>query len=150
MSKELAPQISTWYRDWFRNERLYDAWARRHGLNYTELFVLYVLNSTGGCTPSYISEFLSVSKQTVNSTLGRLEKQQRIRRVPSSTDGRSRMVLLSETGEKWVGELMRELSAMEYRAFGRLSEDEIARMIALNGKLTDSISSEMQEEARHD
>ena len=148
MERDLAPLIATWYKDWFRNERLYDVWARQHGLNYSSLFTLYVLNSTGGCTPSYIAVFLSISKQTVNSMLGRLEKKLLIKRVPSSTDGRSCMVLLSDNGVRWVSDLMQALTTMEYHAFGRLTENEVRQMIELDGKLTDSISEEMQEEAK--
>ena len=58
------------------------------------------------------------------------------------------MVLLSDNGVRWVSDLMQALTTMEYHAFGRLTENEVRQMIELDGKLTDSISEEMQEEAK--
>ncbi|MDO4546761.1 MAG: MarR family transcriptional regulator [Clostridia bacterium] len=145
MSCDIAQFIDRWYRDWFRNERMYDEWARRHGLNYTEMFALYVLNATDGCTPKYVAEFLSVSKQTINGVLDRLERRQLIERIPSAVDRRSRVVRLTGEGAQRVKMLLGELAQMEKRAFSRFTDVEIANMIELNSKLTDYIVQEMQQ-----
>ncbi len=146
MSEEYSSQIAVWYRDWFRNERLYDAWAKRHGYNYNELFVLYLLNSTGGCTPSYIAEFLSLSKQSVNSILNRLDKRRMILRIRSDRDRRRCLIVLTPEAASSVSDMMAELGRLEDRAFGKLGKDNIRKMIELNSRLTDSFMVTMQEE----
>ena len=145
MTSRIAPLIDTWYKDWFRNEQMYNNWARKHGLNYNELFAVYVLHSTRGCTPSHIAQFLSISKQTVNSLLGRLEKRGIITRVPSPQDRRSCLVMLNPEGTAWAEEILDDLKAVEYRVFSSFSQEELEHMIDINTRLTDRFSAEMQE-----
>ena len=148
MADNYSSQIAIWYRDWFRNERLYDAWARRHGYNYNELFVLYLLNSTGGCTPSYMAEFLSLSKQSVNGILNRLDQRQMIRRIRSDPDRRKCLIVLTPEAAQSVAGIMAELGEIENRVFGSLGKDNIGKMIELNCRLTDSFMVTMQEEEK--
>ena len=145
MTERIAPMIDIWYRDWFRNEQLYNDWARRHGMNYNELFTLHVLHATGGCTPSYIAQFLSISKQTVNSLLGRLEKRGMILRLPSLEDRRSCMIRLSESGAAQAEEILRELKEIEYRVFSSFTQEELQTMIDINTRLTDRFSVALKE-----
>lgn len=149
MASSLLPLISQWYKDWFRADRLYNEWAHKRGLSYTSLFTLYVLSTTDGCTPSYICEFLSLSKQTVNSILGRLEKQGHIVREPSAEDKRSCIVRYTKAGKVYATQILDELSAMEHRAFGMLSHEELEVIVKLNGQLTDVIQAQMKEEDSH-
>lgn len=146
MTSHIAPLIESWYKDWFRNEQLYDRWARKHGLNYNELFTIYVLATTPGCTPSHIADFLSLSKQTVNSLLGRLEKRGMIHREPSLVDRRSCLVLLSEEGGLWAEKILGELNEIEHRVFDTFTQDELEMMVEMNARLTDGFSAEMQED----
>lgn len=147
MHDTIAPMIDIWYKDWFRNEQLYHDWARRQGLSYNELFAVHVIHATGGCTPSYVAQFLSIAKQTVNSLLGRLEKRGMIERLPSPEDKRSCVVTLSEEGSVWAGEMLRKLKEIEYRVFSSFTQEELQTMIDMNIRLTDRFSAEMREEA---
>ena len=146
MKEKIASIIDIWYKEWFRNEQLYNGWARQHGLNYNELFTLYVLHKTGGCTPSYIAQFLSIPKQTVNSLLGRLEKSGMIERLPLEEDKRSCLIRLTEAGSERAGSILRELQDIEYRVFSSFTEEELNMMIDINSRLTDRFVQEMREE----
>lgn len=146
MREKIASIIDRWYKDWFRNEQLYNDWARKKGLNYNELFTLHVLNKTGGCTPSQIAQFLSIPKQTVNSLLGRLEKSDMIERLPLEEDKRSCLIRLTEAGSEWAGSILRELQDIEYRVFSSFTEEELNMMIDINSRLTDRFVQEMREE----
>ena len=143
MKEKIASIIDIWYKEWFRNEQLYNGWARQHGLNYNELFTLHVLHKTGGCTPSYIAQFLSIPKQTVNSLLGRLEKRGVIERLPLEEDKRSCLVRLTEEGGCWADEMLTELKKIEYRVFSSFTREELEAMIDVNSRLTERFSQEM-------
>ena len=144
MKEKIASIIDVWYKEWFRNEQLYNDWARQHGLNYNELFTLYVLRKTGGCTPSYIAQFLSIPKQTVNSLLGRLEKRGVIERLPLEEDKRSCLVRLTEEGGGWADGILRRMEEIEYRVFSSFTEEELLNMIDINIRLTDRAEQEMK------
>lgn len=143
MKEKIASIIDIWYKEWFRNEQLYNGWARQHGLNYNELFTLYVLHKTGGCTPSYIAQFLSIPKQTVNSLLGRLEKRGMIERLPLEEDKRSCLIHLTEEGDGWADGILHRLEEIEYRVFSSFTEEELLNMIDINIRLTDKFVREM-------
>lgn len=146
MKKHITPFINQWYKDWFRNEQLYHNWAKKQNLTYNELFAVYVLHSTLGCTPTYIAEFLSISKQTVNSLMGRLEKKGYIQRIPSEEDRRSCTILLSEEGRIWASKMLGELEQLELRVFSSFTLEEIEMMVNMNKRLTDRFNEEMQKE----
>lgn len=144
----LPQQISVWYQDWFLVDRLYARWAQQYDLTYASLFALYALYKTGGCTPSYLAEFLSVSKQTVNSFLKSLESRKIIVREPSQLDRRSCLITLTEDGGKWTAQLMQRLAQMEERAFRCLTPEEIKTMGDINHRLAAGIQKEVQEDMR--
>ena len=104
------------------------------------------MHSTLGCTPTYIAEFLSISKQTVNSLLGRLEKKGYIQRIPSEEDRRSCTILLSEEGRIWASKMLGELEQLELRVFSSFTLEEIEMMVNMNKRLTDRFNEEMQKE----
>lgn len=146
MQAYIIPLIDIWYKDWFRNEQLYNDWARKKGLSYNELFTIHVLHATGGCTPSFIAQFLSIAKQTVNSLLGRLEKRGMITREPSSEDKRSCVVLLTEEGQAFADQILTELKDIEYCVFSSFTKEELEMMIDINSRLTDRFCTAMKEE----
>lgn len=147
MNSRIAPFIDSWYKDWFRTEQLYHIWAQKHGLNYNELFSLYVIANTGGCTPSHIAKYLSISKQTVNSLLSRLEKRGVIVREPSLTDRRSCHVMFNEEGKRWAGQVLSELKEVEHRVFDGFTQQELEMLVGLNARLTDGFRAEMLQKA---
>lgn len=147
--KELPEALRQWYRDWFLIDRLYTRWAKRYGLTYASLFTLYVLYHHDNCTPSCIAEFLSLTKQTVNSTLRRLEEDGIIAASPSQTDRRSQIVSLTEKGRQYTREVLEALYNMEERAFSGFSDRELGRIVNSNRQLAASIRREVEEDLEH-
>lgn len=146
MRDELPDNIRQWYHDWFLIDRFYTRWAKRYGLTYASLFTLYTLHTCPECTPSYIAEFLSLSKQTVASTLRRMEEKGLARSETSARDRRSQIIILTEKGKAFAGEVMTELYAMEQRAFARLTDGEIREMVRVNRQLASAIQAELEED----
>ena len=146
MLDELHEYIRQWYRDWFLIDRFYTIWAKQYDLTYASLFTLYALHNRRECTPSCIAEFLSLSKQTVASTLRRMEDKGLIRSETSRRDRRSQIVTLTDKGKAFADEVMTSLYAMEQRAFARLEDGEITEMVRINRKLASAIQAELEED----
>lgn len=146
MSEGLPEYIRQWYQDWFLIDRFYTRWAKRYGLTYASLFTLYVLHSQPSCTPSYIADFLSLSKQTVASTLRRMEEKGLIAAETSELDRRSQIITLTKEGKAFADEVMASLYAMETKAFAHLTKEEIAGMVCINRKLACAIQDELEED----
>ncbi len=146
MRDELPDNIRQWYHDWFLIDRFYTRWAKRYDLTYASLFTLYVLHGHHGCTPTYIAEFLSLSKQTVASTLRRMEEKGLVRHEESKRDRRSQIVILTEKGKAFADGVMTDLYAMEQRAFARLTDGEIREMVRINRQLASAIQAELEED----
>ena len=146
MQDGLPEYLRQWYRDWFLIDRFYTTWAKRYDLTYASLFTLYALHTQRECTPSHIAEFLSLSKQTVASTLRRMEDKELIRSETSSSDRRSQIVTLTEKGRAFADKVMTSLYAMEQRAFSRLTDTEIGEMVRINSRLASAIQAELEED----
>ena len=116
MRDELPDNIRQWYHDWFLIDRFYTRWAKRYDLTYASLFTLYVLHGHHGCTPTYIAEFMSLSKQTVASTLRRMEEKGLVRHEESKRDRRSQIVILTEKGKALMENTVGQIHAAEVHA----------------------------------
>ncbi|HEX2927987.1 MAG TPA: helix-turn-helix domain-containing protein, partial [Ruminiclostridium sp.] len=72
---EIQAQIQSWYTQWLLVDRLYAAFAQRHGITSTAMFVLrMLLIMPESCTQCEICNSLTLPKQTVSCLLESLEK----------------------------------------------------------------------------
>lgn len=55
--------LDIYYQSWFKINDIYRVWAKKHGIQDTTLFVLYVINeSSPYCTQNEIRDKLSLPK----------------------------------------------------------------------------------------
>lgn len=101
-----------------RLERLNDealgAVCRRHGVSAAEFRVLAVLSHGGAgqaLRPTEISRWIVQTTGGLTSTLGRLERSGRVRRVPDPADGRVLLVEATPEGESFHSRLLADVEA---------------------------------------
>ena len=58
-----------------RQDELYAAVSKRHGLSYHTAMTLYALDQDEGCTQKEIAKTWLIPKQTVNTVVKELERQ---------------------------------------------------------------------------
>ena len=77
------------------------------GLTTVQWAVLGALSRSGyeeGIAFNDLTEYLIVSRQSLDGVLKRLEREGHVRRIPHPGDGRARMILLTDKGrEFWEG-----------------------------------------------
>ena len=105
---------------------LYDRFAKQHALNANSLMVLMVLHySAEPRNQRFISDALSLPKQTVGSIFLKRKEAGYLAEKPSPEDARAKDIILTEQGARFCDEVFEELRALESRAFQTVDVAEI-------------------------
>lgn len=116
----------------------YEMYARKYGLTAKELFVLDIIwFSEDGCLQSEICERLSASKQTVSAIIKKFWIQDYISLTESKDDRRNKVVRLTDSGIRYVKEIIPPAAEAEVDAMCRLSDSDIAELLRITAKFSD-------------
>jgi DNA-binding MarR family transcriptional regulator len=80
--------------------RFYDTHLEPTGLRITQFLTLAALNELGSAAVNALAERLDIERTAMGKMLGFLEQDGLVRIRPSPTDGRSRLVELTEEGRR--------------------------------------------------
>lgn len=140
-SKEkINQQIDSYYNSWFEINNIYHVWAKRHGMQETTLFVLYVINNTEPyCTQSQICSKLFLPKQTVSQILSGIEKDGYILKEPNTNDRRNKIIRFTERGTSFANSILEELKLAEIEAFNQMSQEQRRTVVESFALLTNSL-----------
>lgn len=124
-------------------EALYHQAALKLGLSDSVMFVLYMIHDMGdGCRLQDICTQSGISKQTINSALRKLEKEEILYLTPDG--GKAKRVHLTEKGRMLMEKTVARLYRAECAAFGEWSEAEISQYLALMEKYNNAIRREIE------
>lgn len=140
-SKEkINQQIDSYYNSWFEINNIYHVWAKRHSMQETTLFVLYVINNTEPyCTQSQICSKLFLPKQTVSQILSGLEKDGYILKEPNINDRRNKIIRFTERGTSFANSILEALKLAEIEAFNQMSQEQRRTVVESFALLTNSL-----------
>ena len=111
-------------------DSLYHRLAKHFGLSDSAFWIVYTLEAfQTPITQTELCGNLSLSKQTVNSSLKQLEQEGHIRL--SGGPGRRKYLELTPKGRELAARTARPVLAAEERAFHRMSPEEQANALAL-------------------
>lgn len=99
---------------------VYIEWAKRHGLSYNVLAVLYTAYNNDGCTQKSICREWGLLKQTANNTCMSLKRSGIITQTRSTKDKREMNIHLTEKGMAFAEPVIRGLLEIESRVIDRL------------------------------
>ena len=117
---ELREQMRRINSDLSRTMDLYRVWARKCGLNYNTLLVLYVLDDLEVCTQKQICEWWALPKQTVHGILLELEKKGYLETGVNAENRRERLIRFSADGRRYARSVLGPLHQMEENAMRRM------------------------------
>lgn len=129
------------------NDELYRNAAKTLGLTDCAFWILYFLwenagKSDGRLTQSEICSMIYTPKQTVNSSLKMLEESGYLK-LAEGSDRRSKLVSLTEMGEKLAAETVDRVLDAETQAMGKMTEEEQELLLGLFRKYTDLLKEEL-------
>lgn len=108
---------------------------RPAGLTWAAYRVLYSVAAMGPTTPAQLAQLSNVSAASISSVLNTLERNALVTREPSSEDGRSVVVHLTDAGRAAVNELAVRQNAREAAWMEVLTASEKRALVRLLHKL---------------
>lgn len=123
-------------------ETIYHQAALKVGLTDSAMLVLYhLLDNGGSCLLNNISKETGVSKQTINSAIRSLEKDEII--YLTTANGRFKTIHLTEKGKLHAENTVAKIFTAEANAYTNWSDGEIAAYVRLFQKYVDSFREEI-------
>lgn len=123
-------------------ERYSAADLRRLGLTPSQFDIIATLGNTPGMSFRELGERTLITKGTLTGVVDRMQARGLVRRVRSSTDGRSTVVQLSARGEAEFARVFPAHVRHLKRVFGKLAAEDLdvleARLGRLHGLLVDA------------
>lgn len=140
--------LAEYNRLYKENDELYRNAAKALSLSDCAFWILYFLRESGeepdcGLTQSGICSAIYAPKQTVNSSLKKLEEDGVIE-LAEGTDRRSKPVCLTEKGMALAGQTVDRVLEAEQRAFGKMTADEQTLFLELFRKYTNLLKTEIK------
>lgn len=102
------------------------------GLTTVQWAVLGALSRHGyeqGISFNELTEYLIVSRQSLDGVLKRLEREGHVRRIPHPDDGRARMILLTDKGREFWESLQPNIQEFYAQGLANLSFDETVSLL---------------------
>ena len=101
-----------------------------HGLYPGQEQILFILAAEGPIPLGVLAERAAVKAPTITKAVTRMESQGFLQRAPSSDDGRSMIVSLTETGEEAAISARADVDSVEKQAFGAMRKSERLALMA--------------------
>ena len=109
---ELFEQITAYN---IKIEQLYSEWAKRKGISYYALLVIFALQTHSPCTQKEISEKWLLPKQTVHTVIRDMQKKEYVT-LEQGRNQKEKLVTLTEEGNSYVQEMLADLDILENAA----------------------------------
>lgn len=110
---------------------VYIEWAKKHGLSYNVLAVLYTVYNNDGCTQKSICQEWGLLKQTTNNTCKSLKQSGVITQTQSPKDRREANIHLTEKGLAFATPIIQGLLEIESKVISALGEDRAQELLDL-------------------
>lgn len=145
MDSSLAEQLALLNQNDKLLDDLYHDYATSLHLSDTALWILYIVWIRGeGCTQKDICAMWSYAKQTINSSLKKLEKEGCITLLPLPGNRKSKRVILTEAGKAIAQKAVPPLLEAEAVSLARLDEQERSALVRLSQKRTAFFQKEIE------
>lgn len=122
-------ELSRYYAVWQETNRVYEEWAKQHGLSACCLSILISIDEGGDhCTQKNISQRWSVPKQTVNTILKDLQRKKYVELVPLKEDKRNKKIQFTPEGKAYADAVLSELQKVELAVIEKMGIGRIRRL----------------------
>ena len=126
-------------RELARCYQAFESFSARHvrtlGLTVPQFDIIATLGNTEGMTFKQLGEKTLITKGTLTGVVDRLESRKIVRRVASTTDGRSQLVQLTPEGEKLFSRIFPVHLNYLGKAFADINPDELQQAQAQLARL---------------
>lgn len=133
MNADIKTQLKETYASWNGVNSLYAAWAKKNGLTYHSMFILYAIyNEQDYIYQRKICEDWSVPKQTASSILRSLEQDDLIFYLPDERDKRNKLIKFTNKGLIYAESILSRLIKIESTVFEKIDSNMRQTMVEGN------------------
>lgn len=125
-SKQLLKKLATSLNEM---DHTYELYAKRYNLSYTSLQIINLIAEIEDCTQKKICEVSFLPKQTVNSIIKKLNKQDIVQLTIDPNNKRSKIISFSEHGLEFSNKLIPTIKNSEIYSIEQLNKKERYNMI---------------------
>ncbi|MDO4944775.1 MAG: MarR family transcriptional regulator [Ruminococcus sp.] len=128
-----------------RTDYLYEKWSKHQNVNSCVSKIMYMLRSADMTTQKEMAECYGMPKQTVNTVISELHKKEYIQLIPDENDKRSKIIKLTDKGEKYADEIVTPLLDCEKKVLAEMGEERVKMMIDTMKQYADLLEKTMRE-----
>jgi len=122
---------------------LYHDLCVKNGISDSEFIILYMLNDAEEpLTQSDIVRSTGISKQTLNSTIKKLEEQGIL--CFSNSDKKSKAILITQKGKEFIKEKNGPIVDIEEHIYSTWTQQEVDTYLALTAKFKNQLKEEVE------
>lgn len=111
---------------------VYGILARRYGLNYNSLMVVYTIENNEKCTQKLICDILQLPKSTVHSILLDFVKKEYMTLQTEAENKKEKIICLTAYGKSYFDEIMRDVHKNENKALEKIGSDICTQLVTSN------------------
>ena len=125
---------------------VYSSWAKKHGVGYNEMLVLYTIRDNGFCTQTQICENYLLPKQTINHGITSMLAEGLLCDSQENSSGREKAYVFTAKGEEYAAPLLASLGKVEEQAAASMGVLKIRQMTALICEYDSVLASALEED----
>ncbi len=103
---------------------LYRKLAKKYGLTYNEMLILYIMKKMSPCTQKQIIDEWELPKQTVNSIIKKLEKEKYIS-FSFDSNNKEKSIYLTDEGKEFIKRTIDKIESLERNIYNEIGEKDI-------------------------
>ncbi len=125
-------------------DNTYHELALKVGLSDSAMLVLYTLSDMGGeCSLQTICSFSGLAKQTVNSALRKLEKEEVV--ILKQQNGRNKNVELTDKGMELAENTVAKIMKIENEIMESWTKEEVQQYLSLTERYLNMLKEKLEE-----
>ena len=125
-----------------RQDEIYAAIAKKIGVSFHTLMVLYALDQDQGSTQSKISKTWLIPKQTLNTVIKDLQSKGYVK-LETGRNQKEKLVYFTPIGKKFANETLFDVYALEDKAIEKIGKERFLEMVQVNKDFTDALAEEV-------
>lgn len=129
---------------WQGLNAVYEDYARRKEIPYTNLYILDIISKTEECTQKLICERTLLPRQTVNTIITAFYKSGWVELHETPEDRRLKTIRLTAAGQAYAGTVLPQIHAAEVRAMQALTAQQQAALLDALGAYCETFRREME------
>lgn len=136
---------SRFKKTWQRLDGLFTMYAKSHGMNFTTMIILELLNDDDVTyTQTGISEKLMIPKQLINSIITSFLQQGYVE-LKEAHNRRTKNIFLTEKGKEYAEQIINDLDEAESKAWMCFTSDEAVAFVEAMEKYEKSFEQTLED-----